>query len=70
VYVAGGIARKIENVLRASRFRARFEDKGRLGAYVEAIPTRLILNDDATFLGAALASVEFAVGSRTAPTRT
>jgi glucokinase len=62
VYVAGGIARKIENVLRASRFRARFEDKGRLVAYVEAIPTRLILNDDATFLGAALASVEFARG--------
>ena len=62
MYVAGGIARKIENVLRASRFRARYEDKGRLGAYVEAIPTRLILNDDATFLGAALASVEFARG--------
>jgi glucokinase len=62
VYIAGGIARKIEKVLRASRFRARFEDKGRLGAYVEAIPTRLILNDDATFLGAALASVEFGSG--------
>lgn len=60
VYIAGGIARKIEKFLLASRFRARFEEKGRLGDYVEAIPTRLILNDDAPFFGAALASVEFA----------
>lgn len=59
VYIAGGIAKKIEKPLRASRFRARFEDKGRLGDYVRAIPTRLILNDDATFFGAALASAEF-----------
>jgi glucokinase len=59
VYIAGGIARKIQKVLRASRFRARFEDKGRLTDYVAAIPTRLILNDDATFFGAALASVAF-----------
>jgi len=63
VYIAGGIAGKIEKVLRASRFRARFEDKGRLSHYVETIPTRLILNDDATFFGAALASVEFAAGA-------
>lgn len=62
VYIAGGIAKKIETTLQASRFRARFEDKGRLSAYVEAIPTRLILNDDASFLGAALASTEFAQG--------
>jgi len=59
VYIAGGIAGKIEGVLRASRFRARFEDKGRLSDYVRAIPTRLILHDDAALLGAALASVEF-----------
>lgn len=59
VYIAGGIAKKIEKSLRASRFRARFEDKGRLGDYVKAIPTRLILNEDATFFGAALASAEF-----------
>lgn len=60
VYVAGGIAKKILPFLLRSRFRDRFEDKGRLSHYVQAIPTRLILNDDATFLGAALASVEFA----------
>lgn len=60
VYVAGGIAKRILPFLLRSRFRHRFEDKGRLSHYVQAIPTRLILNDDATFLGAALASVEFA----------
>ena len=59
VYIAGGIAKKIERHLRASHFRARFEDKGRLSGYVQAIPTRLILNDDAPFFGAALASAEF-----------
>jgi len=62
VYIAGGIAGKIEKMLRASRFRARFEDKGRLSHYVQAIPTRLILNDDAALFGAALASVEFGLG--------
>jgi glucokinase len=61
VYIAGGIAKKIESTLRKSRFRARFEDKGRLSHYVEAIPTRLIINDYAAFLGAALASAAFAV---------
>ncbi|HEY6579183.1 MAG TPA: glucokinase, partial [Rhizomicrobium sp.] len=62
VFIAGGIARKIERLLLKSKFRQRFEDKGRLGAYVEAIPTRLILNEDAAFLGAALAAARF--GSR------
>jgi glucokinase len=60
VYIGGGIAKKIEKVLLASRFRACFEDKGRLSHYVQAIPTRLILNDDAALFGAALASAEFA----------
>jgi glucokinase len=63
VYIAGGIALKIERFLRGSRFRARFEDKGRLSRYVHAIPTQLILNDDAPLLGAALASIEFATSS-------
>ena len=64
VYIAGGIAVKIEKILRASRFRARFEDKGRLSHYVQAIPTRLILNDDTALLGAALASVEFGLAQQ------
>lgn len=59
VYIAGGIAKKIESTLVRSRFRERFEDKGRLSDYVEAIPTRLIVNDDAALLGAAIAIAEF-----------
>jgi len=59
VFLAGGIAQKIESVLAASTFRARFESKGRLSAYVKAIPTRLILSEDTAFLGAANASLAF-----------
>lgn len=59
VFVAGGIAKKIEPFLKKSQFRARFEGKGRLSHYVAPIPTKLILREDVTFLGAALASAEF-----------
>ena len=59
VYLAGGIAQKIETVLEQSQFRARFERKGRLSGYVEAIPTRLILSENSAFIGAARASIEF-----------
>ena len=53
VYIAGGIAEKIEGFLIQSPFRRRFEDKGRLTAYVAAIPTKLIVNPDIALLGAA-----------------
>lgn len=59
VYIAGGIAQKIEHMLAASQFRVRFEDKGRLSYFVKAIPTRLVLHEDAAFLGAARAGIEF-----------
>jgi glucokinase len=59
VYLAGGIAAKIESYLEASDFRARFEDKGRLSYYVQPIPTKLIVEENAAFLGAAHASLEF-----------
>jgi len=62
VFIAGGIAQKIEPVLAASAFRARFEAKGRMSGYVNTIPTRLILSEDTTFLGAANASLEFRRG--------
>lgn len=64
VFLAGGIAQKIEAVVNASAFRTRFERKGRLSAYVKAIPTRLILSEDTAFLGAANASLEFRSGLR------
>jgi glucokinase len=53
VYIAGGIAEKIETFLMRSPFRRNFEDKGRLTTYVAAIPTRLIVNPDIALLGAA-----------------
>jgi glucokinase len=43
VYIAGGIAEKIEGFLLQSPFRQHFEAKGRLSPYVAAIPTRLIV---------------------------
>jgi glucokinase len=55
VYIAGGIAQKIEGFLGRSPFRARFEDKGRLSPFVKAIPTKLIVNPDVALLGAARA---------------
>jgi glucokinase len=57
VYIAGGIAQKIESFLTRSAFRTRFESKGRLTPYVQAIPTKLILSADAALLGAARAGV-------------
>jgi glucokinase len=57
VYIAGGIAEKIEAFLIRSPFRRRFEDKGRLTAYVAAIPTKLIVNPDIALLGAARAGL-------------
>jgi len=57
VYLAGGIAEKIEPFLMRSAFRQRFEDKGRLRAYVAAIPTQLIVYPDIALLGAARAVV-------------
>lgn len=63
VLLAGGIAEKIESYLERSAFRASFEEKGRLSYFVKPIPTRLIRNKDAAFLGAARASVEFREGN-------
>lgn len=53
VYIAGGIAEKIEEFLMQSPFRRRFEDKGRLTPYVAAIPTQLNVYPDIALLGAA-----------------
>ncbi len=49
VFIAGGIAQKMEEALIASAFRAQFERKGRMSDYVRAIPTRLILSEDTRF---------------------
>jgi glucokinase len=51
VYIAGGIAPRILDFLVNSEFRLRFEQKGRLTAYLKAIPTQVIVHPAATFLG-------------------
>lgn len=58
VLIAGGIASKIEPYLLEGAFRERFEAKGRLSSFVTSIPTRLIVNPNATLLGAARAAEE------------
>ncbi len=57
VFIAGGIALKIEQFLAQSAFRTSFENKGRLSPFVKSIPTRLISNSDAALLGAARAGL-------------
>jgi glucokinase len=51
VYIAGGIAPRIVRYLSKSTFRQRFEQKGRMRSYLEAIPTQVIVHPTATFLG-------------------
>jgi glucokinase len=51
VFIAGGIAPRIVAFMARSAFRERFEAKGRFRAYLEAIPTRVIVHPAATFVG-------------------
>ena len=55
VYIGGGIVPRIADLFFASAFRDRFEAKGRYRAYLQAIPTALILDPHAALAGAALA---------------
>lgn len=51
VYLAGGIAPRIGDMLQEGGFRRRFEDKGRLSGYVAAIPVYLVLRENPAFIG-------------------
>lgn len=53
VFIGGGILRRYRRYFADSPFRTRFESKGRYSAYLAAIPTYLILREDAALLGAA-----------------
>jgi glucokinase len=53
VFVSGGLAPRIADRLAQSAFRDRFEDKGRLAAYMREIPTSLVLHPYPAILGAA-----------------
>jgi glucokinase len=51
VYIAGGIAPRIVAFMGRSEFRRRFEEKGRLRPYLEAIPSNVIVHPAAAFMG-------------------
>lgn len=53
VYIGGGIAPKILDQMKHSRFSNSFTEKGRLKQVLETIPVKVILNDRAALLGAA-----------------
>ncbi len=55
VYIGGGIVPRLGERFFASRFRERFESKGRFRSYLEGIPTALITDTLAALGGAALA---------------
>ena len=51
VYVGGGIIPRLGDRFAASPFRARFEDKGRMAAYLRGIPAYVILSPYAALTG-------------------
>ena len=51
IYIGGGIVPRLGATFDRSRFRQRFEDKGRFSAYLAQIPTWVITAENATFLG-------------------
>jgi len=54
VYIAGGIVPQLGPFFAQSAFRARFEAKGRMHAYLAAIPTYVIVHPLPALLGAAV----------------
>ena len=55
VYIGGGIVPRLGERFFVSRFREKFEAKGRFRGYLEAIPTALITDTLAALSGASLA---------------
>lgn len=52
IYIGGGIVPRLGEAFDRSGFRARFESKGRFSDYVKAIPTFVVTEPRATFIGA------------------
>lgn len=59
LYIGGGIAPKILQVLNAGPFMRAFVAKGRFGPLLAKIPVHVILNDKTALLGAARYAVEY-----------
>ena len=60
LYVGGGIAAKNIGMMRDGRFIEAFAAKGRFEAYMRRIPVRVIMNQSAPLLGAALVAARAA----------
>ena len=52
VYIGGGIAPHLIDLLRVGPFLASFSDKGRFKSLLESIPVYVVLNDNTALLGA------------------
>jgi glucokinase len=63
VYIAGGIAPRIADLLAQSEFHARFIAKGRYQAYLADIPVAVIMNPDPAFLGLKALALELSAPS-------
>ncbi len=53
VFIAGGVLPRMHAAFRSSRFRARFEDKGRFRDYLAPIPAWLVVHPQPAFAGLA-----------------
>ena len=53
VFIAGGIAPKVLPVLKTSAFLARFQRRGPMTRYAEAVPVHLVTTETAALIGAA-----------------
>ncbi len=53
VYIAGGVVPRMGATFDGRRFRARFENKGRLSGYLRQIPTYVVTHSRLAFLGLA-----------------
>ena len=51
VYIGGGIVPRLGEYFLTSRFRERFEEKGRFNTYLASIPTYVITAGQTTFIG-------------------
>jgi len=58
IYLGGGIAPRILPKLREGPFLRAFVDKGRLSGLLSQIPVRVILNDRAALIGAAVCAID------------
>ncbi|MBW1786218.1 MAG: glucokinase [Deltaproteobacteria bacterium] len=66
IYLGGGIPPRILPALRKETFMKPFTDKGRYRGFLEKVPVRVILNDRAALLGAAIRALD-SIPFRNAP---